>query len=867
MSGEKKFIFSVIIPVYNTEKYVSEALESLIGQTIGFLDNIQVIIINDGSTDGSGKICQKYRDIYPENILYFEQSNKGVSAARNNGMKYVLGKFVNFLDADDKWAKDAFKFVNAAFEENKSVDVVSCRRCYFGRLNGFRHPSEYIFNRDKIVDINNEFNCIQMSVATSFIRKEAIGDNKFDTRLNVSEDALFITNIIFEKQKYYVLRSATYYYRKRDEMDSTMDTMRCNKNWYFDVISYADEAILSASINRFGYITKYAQFVVMYELTGRIPKKMPADISSEECRNYFNKLKSLIMRIDDDVILSQANMELAYRVCCLKIKHGTDSYDVSGIIDRIKAEALILYEKNNILHIEGRSIEQLVGSQYVMCVVDERGKRTELDYYDAPCYDRFSVMGGQALKGRAFKIDLPVAAEKRYMFMLDDGSGDMKKMKIKFGQFSRLQSVKGSYFETSNLIFKRIDNEIRIYKRSVKRSIASRLRYEKYLKQQGKGYLINIRNSARRAKRGKPIWLITDRTNNAGDNGEALFRYLMKTQASQKYDIFFAIDAECSDYLRMKSYGRVLKYLSEEYKIKFLAAEKIISSHWGEWVYNAFGEDKKYISDMIEFDYIFLQHGITKDDLSSWGHITKKNIDFFVTAAKPEWKSIVNGDYGYSEEKIKLTGFPRFDNLVDEKKKKIVFMPTWRNYIKIESTKGSSHREYSNAFKHTYYFDYYNKMINDANIIETMKKYGYTGEFYVHPLFEEQYRDFEGNDIIRVVGGIADYQKAFRENALLVTDYSSVAMDFAYLKKPVVYCQFDIEKFYGTHTYSKGYFDYEEAGFGPVCYDYESAVKTIIKYVENDCLEERKYADRVDDFFAYTDRKNCERVYNAIVSS
>ena len=104
-----------------------------------------------------------------------------------------------------------------------------------------------------------------------------------------------------------------------------------------------------------------------------------------------------------------------------------------------------------------------------------------------------------------------------------------------------------------------------------------------------------------------------------------------------------------------------------------------------------------------------------------------------------------------------------------------------------------------------------------------------------------------------------------KENKLMVTDYSSVSYDFAYLKKPVIYAQFDIDTFFEGHTYTKGYFDDERDGFGPVCYNYEDTVNSIIKYIENDCKMDEKYEKRVNDFYYRFDTDNCKRVYKAIL--
>jgi CDP-glycerol glycerophosphotransferase (TagB/SpsB family) len=108
------------------------------------------------------------------------------------------------------------------------------------------------------------------------------------------------------------------------------------------------------------------------------------------------------------------------------------------------------------------------------------------------------------------------------------------------------------------------------------------------------------------------------------------------------------------------------------------------------------------------------------------------------------------------------------------------------------------------------------------------------------------------------------YKDIFKEGSLLVTDYSSTAFDFAYLKKPVVYCQFDVDEIYSAHTYKKGYFDYEENGLGEVVYTEEDLVSKIICNINNNCQMMPVYEDRVNRFFAYHDKSNCERILNAI---
>ena len=95
-------IFSIIMACYNVEKYIDEAILSIINQTLDFNTNVEIILVDDGSIDSTQEICKKYVFDYPDNIRYFYKKNGGQASARNLGIKYAKGKYINFLDADDK---------------------------------------------------------------------------------------------------------------------------------------------------------------------------------------------------------------------------------------------------------------------------------------------------------------------------------------------------------------------------------------------------------------------------------------------------------------------------------------------------------------------------------------------------------------------------------------------------------------------------------------------------------------------------------------------------------------------------------------------------------------------------------------------
>ena len=102
----------------------------------------------------------------------------------------------------------------------------------------------------------------------------------------------------------------------------------------------------------------------------------------------------------------------------------------------------------------------------------------------------------------------------------------------------------------------------------------------------------------------------------------------------------------------------------------------------------------------------------------------------------------------------------------------------------------------------------------------------------------------------------------------MVTDYSSAVFDFAYLRKPVIYAQFDKEQFFsGAHTLKSGYFDYSRDGFGEVTDSLEETVDLLIAYMENNCQMKEEYRRRANAFFAFHDQNNCQRVFEKLMQS
>lgn len=875
--------FSIIIPIYNVEEYLEETILSVVNQTIGFKKNIQMILVNDGSPDNSENICLKYKRLYPNNIIYIKQKKAGVSAARNKGLKYATGEIINFLDSDDKWENTVFEEVYRTYLNNNNVKIFSCKMKYFDAYKG-NHPLNYKYKKNKIIDILLDWEYPQLSGCSVFIHRDAIRNYRFDTKIKYSEDNKFINEIILEEKKYMVLKNPVYYYRRRLNGSSAIQNVLNSKEHFMITPINIYKYLYDLSIKKYGKVIKYIQNIIMYEYQWRIKEMIPDIMSSEEIKEYKNISINLLKEIDDDIILLSKNLWNDYKTYIFELKYNFNIFDKcfydNGLLKynelkvyNITNESVLNINNINIIDnkiiIAGQINSILKENDYKITVkINDDEKILKLNESTKKSRYSFNEL---LYTNKTFKIEFELNTKYNEIeFYIQYKDYEPLKLKLNCTLFSHISTIYSLHHKYKNYMTYSEKNKIIVCKNNKIKSFYMELKvlFEILMtktKQSKKAFVYRILYHVYKLFNRKKIWLIEDRTSVANDNAMHLFKFITK-QKNKDIKPYFVIDKESKDYKEIKKYGKVIAYNSLKYKMYFLLSDKIISSQADAWVYNAFGKSNKYYRDLYNFDFIFLQHGITKDDISSWLNYYDKDIKIFITAVKDEYDSIINTpSYAFDNTIVKLTGFPRYDNLTDESKNIIAIMPTWRQYLSGLQVGNTGTREYNSEFINSEYYKFYNSLINDKKLLSVMRKKQMKGIFVVHPSLMKNFIDFKGNDIIEIVEGFADYQKIFRESKLLISDYSSVPFDFAYLHKPVVYTQFDKETFFANHLYDEGYFSYEKNGFGPVVYNYNDTINTIINYINKDCIIEKKYENRIKEFYTYNDRKNCERVYKEIL--
>lgn len=272
---------SVIIPVYNVQEYLKECLESIINQTY---KKIEIIIINDGSTDDSGSICKLYQQ-KNKNIIYIDSKNEGVSIARNKGIASATGDYLVFVDADDVVSKNYIEMLvmlikksqmgiigytndklNLSIKVDHNIRLEKKDNVLYQILSGNKYEG-YLWN--KIFDYR-------------IIKKEKI---KFQEKSSVWEDLLFVAEYMQRINTCAIIDSSYYFYRSR--ANSAVNKIDLKKTE--DKLNIAKKLLQIEFMNsECMEVVRLRYFGILYEYA--IRKGKLGLLSKEEKRNILNEL-------------------------------------------------------------------------------------------------------------------------------------------------------------------------------------------------------------------------------------------------------------------------------------------------------------------------------------------------------------------------------------------------------------------------------------------------------------------------------------------------------------------------------------------------------------------------------------------------
>lgn len=830
---------SLIIPAYNTEEYIDQLLASIFSQSADF-DNFEVIIVDDGSTDKTSEVIKAWAARRPDHIRYVYQKNAGAAAARNVGLEMAKGTWVGFPDSDDFLHVDYFahmlKETTAKLTQPLLV-VTSNFIQYFEEQNAFSntHPLRYRFQKGIVRKSTTDLGqYMQLSTNSTWIHCETLKRQgiKFDSRVVPAfEDAHFINTLFIKAPGMTIsfIPSAIYYYRKRAAPTSLLSGTSTSINWFAAQIEYGYLDLLSTARISLGEVPFFIQRTCLYSMLWRFRRLVDhpegsAFLTNEQRSRFLDLVEEVFAYIDPAVI---------------------ENFDLAGCTEEHKVALLAIY-KNQRRSSTAVYINQIDQDAGIAQFSSFSGGDDEIDL-------RILVNGAETMpilssERRSDFMGQPYVQQRFFWVPLKDGDD------ISF----EVDGVPCRIRRAGNALGKQVTwislyNALKHAKNYRRTPDTQRLR----------SHVLASRDLYAGGR------VLMDGIEKADDNAEHLYRYMMETGQSDR--AWFILSADSPDWPRLEAEGfQLLPFGSDDHIAAQLNADFFMSSHIDHNVINPVPRGN--FADLAHFQFVFLQHGVTMNDLSHW--LNQKPIRLFVTAMPKEYSSIAHPDspYVFTERETLLSGFPRHDSLISKadtaKADSIVIMPTWRKYLtEVQSVEGTGQliRVKSDAFPGSDFARNWTAVLKSPRLKEYSENHELRVVFAPHPNMAMYLEDMDIPDWIEKIdvrSGIS-YQDFFASARIAISDYSSAITEVAYLQRPLIYFQFDsAEIFSGNHVCQPGYFSHQHDGFGPVVETAEAVLDSLEKALNGQ--EDPVYVTRRQDAFPHRDGKCCERVCAAI---
>lgn len=309
-------VFSLVVAAYNVGSYIDDFFASIIAQTYG-VTGIEIIVVNDGSTDDTGQIIERWVKQYPKLIRSLRQKNAGVAAARNAGMAKAKGEWIGFPDPDDILHPDYLtKIAQATNPIDTQVAIVANLIRYFEDTDEYHdtHPMRYRFQRGLVSrPIHKTRELILQSVSHAVFRRASIvaHDLQFDPMIRPTfEDGHFANALLIHEaaQTITFVPEAIYYYRKRAASNSAVDASRDDPRWFTTQIETGYLSLIKLAQDVHGAVPVFIQTNCMYSMIWRFRHLLDrpdraANLDSAAQAVLCGHLARVFAVIDKDVIM------------------------------------------------------------------------------------------------------------------------------------------------------------------------------------------------------------------------------------------------------------------------------------------------------------------------------------------------------------------------------------------------------------------------------------------------------------------------------------------------------------------------------------------------------------------------------------
>lgn len=907
----QEYAAALVVHCHNDEYNLYEFLSSLLAQRE--FATTQVVLVDDGSTDATSAQLAQFASFHA-NVEVVQQIRLGARSSFDNGLGHVRAPYVAFARAQDILGENCMGRLVAAARRSNADVVVGDQDNFPGPRTGGVEPYRRYFE-------TGAPRVGRLDDAPYLIFATGLGGKLFTTSLLRRhglrsghgpgfEDAWLVVPALLHARRVTTAPTATTFVRDPERRDSLFDLTWNDPVKTQELIRLCRHLVrLTERLDE-----RAARLALRFVVRSMQPhlRNIHRIMSRAEIAGIFPSLHEIYQRIPDDLILQYASVPMS-RLQHHAVRTGNyelfcDPYskpgylpqlliDETGMHRRLEADRtgtqLLRVDKQKavletfvadgeqlrfegLLVLTGVDISQLFRNRLEL-VLSGGGREAALQIEQVYRRDRWRsrkeqdwYAGWRATAGpgdldgisnRDLKLSVRVHDGERS----HDIPVEARQMLHRFKGVNRSgrARVRLTIAENETVTLRRISGRLRRARYAVRR-LCEEVRSST---PGSAGWRTRLLYWLMYPKlHGKDIWIIGEREDTAQDNSYHLFKWIRENEPKRK--VYYAINGDSEDRRKIDHLGRVVDRLSWKYRAYLLHATRLINAYDLEAYLGFPGLSKRAFlrgyGDLLRYKRVFLQHGVVYNDVVGSIHAQVTNVDMVLTTGRSE-RAYYAEHCGYGYDRVAATGLPRYDALEPVAgPRKILVMPTWRRDIVAPSYNKAAKPEI--PFAASEYYRFFSALLRDERLLKALQYHGVQLEFMPHYEIRPYLKHFRiDHPSITVSSTGRDVQLAMRECSMLVTDYSSVFFDVAYMGKPIVYTNFDDEAFYSKH-YKRGYFDLARDGFGPACGRVDQAVDEIIASITRGFEVEPEYRRRAAEFFVLRDTNNCERAFDVIDS-
>lgn len=863
MSKFEKLI-TVVVPVTGRAEEAEACAESLSAQTVA-PEKFEVLFVCDGADSEALTLCRKICE-EKSGFTLIERENIGITAARNIGIAEAKGKYITFVDPQDKISPNTLEKLTEFFEQNGGeVDLAAYKLIPQVRGASKKSPYQYdIISSDGVYDLNDGENIYFYLSSTNFAVKNC-GENtvRFDEATCVgSEVVFFYLENVKAKQKVGFVGGCEYY---KSAENARLDRA-CDASIYAEDIANCWE-------NRLNGAPCFVAACFAEEMFRRLERDvlLPYYLEGEEYDNQVQRLRNLLLQIDNDIILNCPTHNRANKYYLLGLKYGGELTAEFGKKIKLMHGDECLFEsaevelnftkikpKNGRVEVCGYIASPVFDyAEKPKLLLRVKGGSEPLEIRECSyCYDDAKVKNNTAWGFRKiFDID------KKLSFSFAVEIAD-KCYPVKFDckQWVAFNSQRNE-FVLNGVSLKLSESCVVLKKATKKQEKKYRLSaLKKYLKTDKKVFAVRLLNYFMPNKR---IWLYHDCKGIGKDN--AYYQFIHDFDKNDGIERYYVVNGSVDAVREMftnQQQKHLLTFRSSKHKLMYLKAEKIITAFIENENYLPFYADAyPHYNDLFGGEVYYLQHGVLHAHLPWKYSYDRLDISGEVVSTDYEVKNFTE-NYFFPQEALIKSKMPRYDRVDTsaEKKKIILFAPSWRKYLISHKGEGGWLAE-TKKFLNSSLYKETQAFLQSDELANLLEENDWTLEFKPHPIFAVYKDCFElKNPRIQFAE-----ERDIAEYSIFITDYSSFVFDFVYLRRAIIYFMPDLMQFRaGMNDYRELDIPFEN-GFGELTQNGAQLCEAIKKIFENSGEAIAPYDERCEGFFFDKEKNSCDKIYNALI--